>query len=142
MTRKIAARLCTAGLIISLLSACAATGPAKHPVVERAEARWEALVAGELETAYGFYSPGYRSAHSLIDFAVEMRTRRVGWTSSEYLGHSCEENRCKVRFKLGFRVRGALPGVPVISSFQQVEDTWIRTRGQWWYLPENQGVPL
>ena len=135
-------RLLAAVLISVLISACAATKPAQHPVVDRAEARWNALISGKLETAYALYSPGYRSAHSLIDFGVEMRTRRVQWTSAEYLEHDCDETRCKVKFKLGFRVRGALPGIDAFDSFQHVEDSWIKTGGQWWYLPENQGVPL
>jgi hypothetical protein len=135
MTRH--ARLLLLACVALLLSACAATRPAEHPVVERSEARWNALIAGDLETAYTFYTPGYRSATSLIDFGVEMRTKRVRWTSAEYLKHECDEDRCTVYFKLGFQVRGALPGISVFNSFDYVEDTWIRTRGQWWYLPEN-----
>jgi len=134
------ARLLFLALAVQLLAACAATQPAEHPVVERSEARWNALIAGDLETAYSFYSPGYRSATSLIDFGVEMRTKRVRWTSVEYLRHECEADRCTVHFKLGFQVRGALPGVAVFDSFDYIEDTWIRTRGKWWYLPENKAL--
>ena len=118
-----------------LLSACAAQQPARPAVVERAEARWNAVISNELETAYEYYSPGYRSANSLIDFGVSMRVRRVQWTTFEYLDHSCEADRCTVRFNVGFRVQNPVPGLSVFDGKQIVNDTWVRTQGQWWYLP-------
>lgn len=117
------------------LAACA-TAPKTDPVVERAQARWDALVAGNLETAYTYYSPGYRSSTSLIDFGVEMRTRRIRWTSAAYKDHSCDGDRCEVRFDISFRVPRPVPGLNVYDGTDTVEDTWIRSDGQWWYLPK------
>ena len=128
----------TVALMLSLLflAACAGSQPASvHPVVDRAQQRWDALTVGDLETAYSFYSPGYRSATSLIDFGVSIRTQRVRWTSAEYIQHDCEESRCSVRFNIGFRVTNPAPGMPVYDGTQMLEDTWIKTGGQWWYLP-------
>lgn len=118
------------------LAACAATGPKTHPVVERAQSRWTALLAGDLETAYGYYSPGYRSSTSIVDFGMAMRARRVSYTSAVYKEHSCEETRCTVSFDVGFKVNRPVPGLDVWTSQQVIEDTWIRTDGEWWYLPE------
>jgi len=121
----------------SLLGACAGNPAAKtDDVVKRAEARWNALVTGELEEAYTYYSPGYRSTHSLIDFGMSIRTRRVQWTSAKYLDHSCEATRCIVRFEVGFRASRPVPGINEFKSSSEVEDTWIRMDGQWWYAPE------
>lgn len=120
-----------------LLAACAAT-PKTDPVVERAQARWNALVAGDLETAYTYFSPGYRSTTSLIDYGVTMRTRRVKWTSAAYKDHSCEGNRCIVRFDIGFQVPRPVPGLKAWDGKDVVEDTWVQTEGQWWYLPVKQ----
>lgn len=121
-----------------LLAACAATGPKTEPVVERAQARWNALVAGDLETAYSYLSPGFRSTTSLIDYGVTLRSRPVRWTSAAYKDHSCEESRCIVRFDIGFRVPRPVPGLKVWDGSDVVEDTWVRTGGQWWYLPVKQ----
>lgn len=119
-----------------LLSACAGTKPGGgHPAVDRAQERWDALAADDLEKAYSFYSPGYRSTVSLIDFGVSIRTKKVRWTSAEYLDHTCEESRCKIRFSLGFKVYNPVPGMSVYDGQQAVEDTWVKTQGQWWYLP-------
>jgi hypothetical protein len=124
-------------LTVMLLSACASNQPARPAVVERAEARWEAVVTGDLESAYEYYSPGFRSANSLIDFGVSIRTRKVKWTSAEYLDHSCEANRCTVNFNIGFMVMNPVPGASVFNGKENVKDTWVRTSGQWWYLPNN-----
>ena len=123
-------------LAVLLLTACASAPRDEGQVlIERAQERWDALIAGDLETAYGFFSPGYRSAHSLIDFGVSMRTRRVMWTSAEYVEHQCEEARCIVTFDVGFRVHHPVPGLKVYDSSEKQRETWIRTEGQWWYLP-------
>lgn len=132
--RRLLARLLALAAVLAL-TACA-TAPKTDPVVERAQARWDALVAGDLETAYTYYSPGYRSSASLIDFGVEMRTRKVRWTSAAYKDHSCDGDRCEVRFDISFRVPRPVPGLSVYDGTDTVEDTWIRSDGQWWYLPK------
>jgi hypothetical protein len=132
-----ASRLLLLACAALLLAACATT-PKTDPVVERAQARWSALVAGDLETAYTYFSPGYRSTTSLIDYGVTMRTRPVKWTSAAYKDHSCEGSRCIVRFDIGFQVPRPVPGMKVWDGTDVVEDTWVQTEGQWWYLPVKQ----
>ena len=126
-------------LVMSIfLSACAAKPVATDDyVIERAQERRELLIAGDLEQAYTYYSPGYRSTHSLIDFGVQERTRRVQQTSAKYLSHQCEESRCIVVFEMGFRVAVPIPGMTTYDGTSKVEDTWIKTNGDWWYLPKN-----
>jgi len=125
-----------------LLSACTSTTKvAEHEksqddiVVERAQARWAALLSKDLETAYGYYSPGYRSTTSLVDFVFKERTRRVKWESAEYLDHTCMDKTCKIRFKTGFRVDKAVPGMDVYRGNDEVEETWVRPEDEWWFVP-------
>jgi hypothetical protein len=133
------ARTIGAALLALLLTACAAHQKTDAEfVAEQAQARWEALLGNDLEAAYAFYTPGYRSTASMIDFAVYIRTRKVLWTSAEYIDTRCENDRCKVRFNVGFRVSSPVPGISTYDGESAVEETWIRTRGEWWYLPENQ----
>jgi phosphate-selective porin len=131
-----AVRVLLLAVSVLTLAACAATGPKTPPVVERAQARWNALLAGDLETAYGYYSPGYRSATSMVDFSIAWRARKVGYTSAAYKEHTCEEKRCTVAFDVGFKVNKPVPGLDVWESHQVIGDTWIQTDGEWWYLPE------
>jgi hypothetical protein len=133
LTRLVTLILPAVGVLA--LAACA-TAPKTDPVVERAQARWDAVIAGDLETAYTYYSPGYRSSTSLIDYGVEMRTRKLRWTSAAYKSHSCEGDRCELHFDVAFRVPRPVPGLTVYDGSDEVEETWIRSDGQWWYLPK------
>lgn len=126
-------------VMLAALSACAATSTAPDTdtiIRERAEARWEALLAGDLETAYTYLSPGYRSTTSVVNYGISVATRRVHWTSAEYLQHECEEPRCLVKFRIGFKVMQPVPGMSEFESGNVRDETWIKSDGQWWYLPE------
>ena len=127
-------------MCILILSACSGqtskSGDPGEVVIERAQNRWDALFAGDFDSAYEYYSPGYRSKKSLIDFAIDIRTRRVGWTSAEYLDHSCDENTCTVNFRVGFVVKQPVQGLEKWESSSVIEEKWIKTGGQWWYLPK------
>jgi len=65
----------------------------------------------------------------------KQRARRVKWESAEYKSHSCTETACKVDFKTGFRIDKAVPGMDVYHGFDNVEETWVKTDNQWWYVP-------
>jgi len=123
-------------LSLMLLSACATTPSPDEIVKERAEARWEALLSRDYASAYSFYSPGYRSTTSATDFEIEFRLRRVRWTMAEYMDHDCEENTCSVSFRMGYRVGSPVPGVNSWDGYDKVTDQWVKTSGEWWYLPE------
>lgn len=125
-------------LCLLTLAACATPGPTTEPVVERAQARWDALSRGDLETAYTYYSPGYRSSTSLIDFGIAMRARQVKWTGASYKDHACEESRCTVNFDVVYKVNRPVPGLDVWESKAVIKDTWVKVDGEWWYLPEKQ----
>lgn len=134
---KVVLRLC---LVLSLaaLSACVTspnTSKSDDPFPERAQARWDALLTGDIETAYSLLSPGTRSTMSAVDYGISVRTRQVRWISAEYVEHSCEERRCLVVFKIGFRVIQPVPGMQTWDSFNVRDETWVKTDGEWWYLP-------
>ena len=125
-------------LLAALVSACATpVKPAATDIKQRAQARWDAVLKGDFGTAYGFYSPGYRSSHSRADFEIALRSRRIRWTSAEVKESSCKADVCKVKTHIGYSVAGALPGVPVWKGTKVMEENWVRTNGQWWFLPED-----
>jgi len=127
-------------LALAALGACA-TAPASAPspdeqVLERAQARWDALLADQLETAYSYYSPGYRSTVSVINFGTAYRLRRVKFISAQYREHSCEDTRCSVKFDVGYSVTRPVPGVDKFEHTQVIEDIWVKSGDEWWYLPK------
>ena len=133
LPRVIAASLCLLTLV-----ACATTSPAARDklIEQRAQARWDALLARDYATAYGYLSPGYRSATSVTDFEIEVRSRRVLYQSAEYREHSCEGASCTVRMMIGYKVVRPVAGLSEWKSSSLIEERWILTDGQWWFLPE------
>ena len=128
----------TLGLCLLVLAACATSPAARDKAIqERAQARWDALLAKDYATAYEYLSPGYRSATSATDFEIAFRSRRVQYLSAEYQGHDCEESACTVRMKLGYKIVRPVAGLPEWKSDSVVEERWINSAGKWWYLPDS-----
>jgi hypothetical protein len=124
-------------LVCLLLSGCASAPASRDEVVkERAEQRWEHIFAREYSEAYEYYSPGYRSKFSAVDLEIALRVQKVRWRSAKYLDHTCEEKSCIVRFRLGYRVAAPVPGVDVWNGWSTVEEQWLNTRGEWWFVPD------
>lgn len=130
-------RIFATSILVILLAACAAGAPSKSNVQERAQARWNALLAGDYDTAYSFYSPGYRSSHSRVDFEVDMRTRKVRWVAVKVLGSTCEAEACTVETSVDYKVTKPVPGVPEWKNTEKGTERWVKTDGEWWYLPNN-----
>ena len=123
-------------LPLLLLAACTTTPVSPEDVVKnRAQERWDAVLARDWSSAYELYSPGYRSKATVVDYEIGMRLRKVIWTSATYYGQECEENVCKVTYNVGWRVNSPVPGVNVYNGSSYITDQWIRTDGQWWYFP-------
>ena len=129
-------RLLAMMFLVFLLGACATTGGSRNEVETRAQTRWDAILSNDLDTAYQFYSPGYRTATSRVDFEIAMRLRKIKWVSADVLESSCEADLCKVTTSVGYEISKPLPGVPEWKSKQEVIEHWVRTEGQWWYVPE------
>jgi len=131
-------RLLAAMISILLLGACASTGDAKkHPVEERAQARWDALLASDFDTAYSMYSPGYRSANSRVDFEISQRSRKVAILAAKVTDSDCSSEACTVSAVVQYRVGAPVPGVSKWESSSQLEERWVRTDGKWWFVPND-----
>lgn len=130
-------QLAAALVLGSLLTACAGTGSTKkNPVEERAQQRWDALLAGDFDTAYSLYSPGYRSANSRVDFEISQRSRKVAILAAIVDGSECDADACTVTSQVQYRVGSPVPGVSKWESSSKVQERWVRTEGKWWYVPE------
>jgi hypothetical protein len=121
-----------------LLGGCASTGSAKkHPVEDRAQARWDALLTADFDTAYSLYSPGYRSANSRVDFEISQRMRKVAVVAAKVESSDCSADACTVTSLVQYRVPSPVPGVSKWESGTSIQERWIRTDGKWWFVPDN-----
>lgn len=100
---------------------------ADEQVRERALARWEALLAGDIEKAYDFTAPSFRSAVSMQAYRARFGAS-VRWTDSRIRDISCDgEQRCKVTMMVDYRV----PRLG-IGNQRAIEETWLLIDGEWW----------
>ena len=96
-------------------------------VSARAEARWQAMAAKDLDKAYEFLSPGSKAAFPLALF--KGRIRLLDWRPAKARSASCEADKCSVKLEVTFfdrRLGGEMTTV--------LEETWIKDVGNWWYV--------
>ena len=125
-----------AALTLAWLTACATTTSHDATPDARAQQRWDALLSEDYQGAYEYLSPGYRSSMSPVDYQRKLLLQRIRWTGAAFKQSDCLDNVCKVRISVEYKIRGALPGVPVYEGRRIIEEDWIRSGGQWWFVPE------
>jgi hypothetical protein len=128
-------------LLALLLSACA-TAPKSPPTAtleERAQARWQLLLAGEIGEAYAYLSPGYRTMTTRDSYVARLGRRQVEWLGAEVESTSCPEGEgyCEVIVALSYQVRSTLPRVGRMETTSKVSERWIQEGGQWFHVPSS-----
>jgi outer membrane lipopolysaccharide assembly protein LptE/RlpB len=121
---------------VLLLSACQQSEDLPTSVTNR----WNALTTQDYETAYGYFSPGYRETETLQSFMLRMTTAQmnVKWTSGTYDSSECsEEEYCEVRVNVAYEYsfpKRSLGGMDVETK---ISENWIKTDGKWYFVPKN-----
>ena len=126
-------RFCVTIVSVFVLVACAATtretSTAKtleDRVKERAAKRWEALIGGDLDTAYGFFSKATKNTYPLELYRVKMRPGL--WREARVDTVKCSDEICDVTVILTIdhaRIKGVVT---------PVAERWIIQDGQAWYV--------
>ena len=111
------------------LAGCASVAPARPAeavVKDRAQARWNALVQGDVKAAYEYYGPGTRATVSLADFTGGMK---IGfWKSVTVDKVECDSpDRCEAYTTIEYEQRGMRVKSPS-------RETWIREGSNWWLV--------
>jgi hypothetical protein len=109
---------------------CAAVGGGSPEAVvkERAQARWDAMVKGDFQAAYGYLSPGSRAVLSETGYAAELK--KGFWKSAHVESVTCRNaEACDVSATIEYEYMGHRTRTPLRES-------WIRDEGQWWYVKQ------
>lgn len=126
-----------ATLVLSL-SACSLL-PAKtdsEQVEARSQERLDQLMAGNIEKAYAFSTPGYREANTLARFRADHAAGVSRYVSAKVKSASCEQDACTVMVNVSYKYVSSIGSKPMIVD-RATQERWIRTDGQWWFLRLN-----
>lgn len=107
--------------------ASASTPAAREALVaQRAKGRWDAMVKDDLDTAYGYFSPGSKELISLEKFKAN--TRRGAFREGKVESVKCEDDACQVKVMVTYdhpKMKGIT--TPILES-------WIIDGGQAWLV--------
>ena len=130
--RSLARLLGVAALVAA--TGCATTGGItkdsapevkREAVTERVNARWAALIKGDIDTAYTFLSPASRTVTSLAAYKAEARK---GFRQAKIEKIECEPETCKVTLTVIYD-HPKMQGIPTL-----LEEHWVIDDGQFWYV--------
>lgn len=120
---------------VLLLAACAGvtqldqnTAPEEKQkvVAARAEARWQLLIKGDVESAYAFLSPGSKATTSLALY--KGRIKPGSWRKAKADKVTCEGEICSATIQITYDT----PRLKGIET--QLIESWIIENGTAWYV--------
>ncbi|WGZ93896.1 MAG: hypothetical protein QJT81_19250 [Candidatus Thiothrix putei] len=120
-------------LVGSLLTACSST---ESVISERSQQRWDALIKGELEKAYEFYTDAFKATTPPEIF--KRKTQGAGlWSKAQVQKVQCEAERCRVDVKVTVSLKMRGLNQPVETS-DIVQETWVKNGwfSDWRYVKE------
>jgi hypothetical protein len=134
-----------AGLAYAMLSAlpgCATLEPeesekwreSQRPVLKaRAEARWGALIKGDIENAYTYTTPEYRAVVNLQQYKGKYG-RVVDWRGARVVDIGYDvPTVASVSVEVTYRVDLPGTGGELIETKKAISEKWIYKNREWWY---------
>lgn len=117
-------------ILVAFAVGCASVSRApatpEQAVQARAQERWNALIAGQLDKAFEYITPSGRSTLPLEVYRA--RLTGTSWRGAKVTGAVCEPEVCDVTVTLDIDV---LPNLP----YQQViAEKWLLDGGKWWFV--------
>ena len=120
-----------AGLLAGLVG-CASIGASSSSeqkqkvVAERAKARWDLLIRGDVGGAYQFLSTGSKAATPVDQYKAKMKPGI--WREAKVGKIDCEAEICKVIMMITYDAQ-KMKGIET-----PVDETWIIENGSAWYV--------
>ena len=138
MVRSMWSGLVLLVMVLAGAVGCATTAPFQERgddqiVSERAKARWQHLVKGELGQAYALASPAYRSGNSEEFYRAGVKPGM--WRGAEVMWVKCgEPGICGVEVEVECRFVARMSGP--LSGKRVLTEVWRKDVGEWWYVPD------
>ena len=112
------------------LAGCAAIGsrPDAEVVKEKAEARWDLFIKGDIRGAYEYLSPGARQVVTADSYVGSIKPGL--WRTARVDKVNCvSPDLCEVDLTIGIVFQGR-------ASHTPLREKWVRVDGKWWYFYE------
>jgi hypothetical protein len=98
----------------------------KALVASRVNARWDALIKGDLPAAYALLSPASRA--TVTEQQFESKTRRQGFRAAKIDEIDCDAVACTVKLWITY-------DHPVMKGITTpLQESWVFENGQAWYV--------
>lgn len=97
----------------------------------RAEARWQALIAGDFDKAYEFETPAYRQVYNAKQYRARFGSG-LRWQQAKVVTvdlKSPEVAMVTLEIDYSFHVAGT----GMMDNKGSVTETWLWVEGQWWH---------
>jgi hypothetical protein len=102
-------------------------------VKERAQARWQALIKGDLDAAYAYLSPASKAATPIEAYRRQVRPGL--WREVKIDSVECEAELCNVKLLLGYDIpRGPMSPKAVKGIETPVSERWVIENGSAWFI--------
>ena len=106
--------------------AAASANAQREAVTKRVNARWDALIKGDLDAAYALLSPASRETLTLEQF--KQHTRKGAFRQMKIDAIDCAADLCKVKLVITYDHR-LMKGIQT-----PMEETWVFDKGQPWLV--------
>jgi hypothetical protein len=124
------ARLLASALLIVIAAGCAVLDSRgdREVVSQRAQERWDAVIAGDFKKAYGFFSPAGRTV--LTHEGYEKSIRKGFHKAARITEVRCTgPELCELTLEIEYEFQGRRGKTPFFEK-------WVKQDSQWWYLYE------
>jgi hypothetical protein len=112
------------------LAGCAAVEqrPDEEVIREKAQARWDLFIKGDIRGAYEYLSPGARQTVTAEQYVGAIKPGL--WRTARVDKVSCPSaDLCEVDLTIGIIFNG-------IPSHTPLREKWVRVDSKWWYFYE------
>ncbi len=129
-------------VVASMVAACAGIGGVRKDstpevkaaaVKERSQARWQALIKGDLDAAYAYLSPASKAVTPIESYRRQIRPGL--WREVKINSVECEAELCSVKLQLTYDIpRGPMSPKPVKGIETPLTERWVIEDGSAWYV--------
>jgi hypothetical protein len=95
-------------------------------VEERAQRRWDLMLAGRLEGAYDMLTATSREAVSLDQY--RSGNRGTYWEKVVVTGKNCDGDVCEVELEMTYNLRD------ITGLKRQLKESWVKSDDQWYLI--------